>query len=70
MNIKGSKICIKKQSPQILNTLKDVAIIQSIESSNRIEGIYTSSKSLGEIMDNKIETSDRSESEIAVIDMY
>lgn len=49
----------KKQSPQILDTLKDVSIIQSAESSNRIEGIYTSNKRLREIMDNKIEPRDR-----------
>lgn len=62
---KGKQDLYKKQSPQILNTLKDVAIIQSTESSNRIEGIYTSNKRLREIMDNKIEPRDRSESEIA-----
>lgn len=62
---KGKQDLYKKQSPQILNTLKDVAVIQSAESSNRIEGIYTSNKRLREIMDNKIEPRDRSESEIA-----
>lgn len=62
---KGKQDLYKKQSPQILNTLKDVAIIQSAESSNRIEGIYTSNKRLHEIMDNKVEPRDRSESEIA-----
>lgn len=62
---KGKQDLYKKQSPQILNTLKEVAVIQSVESSNRIEGIYTSSKRLREIMDNKIEPRDRSESEIA-----
>lgn len=36
----------KKQSPQILNALKDVAIIQSAESSNMIEGIYTQNKTV------------------------
>lgn len=62
---KGKQDLYKKQSPQILNALKEVAIFQSAESSNRIEGIYTSSKRLREIMDNKIEPRDRSESEIA-----
>ncbi|MGL4990509.1 MAG: Fic family protein [Sarcina sp.] len=62
---KGKQDLYKKQSPQILNTLKEVAIVQSVESSNRIEGIYTSNKRLREIMDNKIEPKDRSESEIA-----
>ncbi|WP_280536860.1 hypothetical protein [Clostridium perfringens] len=62
---KGKQDLYKKQSPQILNTLKDVAVIQSAESSNRIEEIYTSNKRLREIMDNKIEPRDRNESEIA-----
>ncbi|MGL5084773.1 MAG: Fic family protein, partial [Clostridium sp.] len=61
---KGKQDLYKKQSPQILNTLKDVAIIQSTESSNRIEGIYTSNKRLKELMNNSVEPRDRSESEI------
>lgn len=62
---KGKQDLYKKQSPQILSTLKNVAIIQSTESSNRIEGIYTSNKRLQEIMNNKANPIDRSESEIA-----
>jgi Fic family protein len=62
---KGKQALYKKQSPQILDTLKEVAIIQSTESSNRIEGIYTSNKRLQEIMNNKVEPRDRSEGEIA-----
>ncbi|MEF9935127.1 MAG: Fic family protein [Clostridium sp.] len=62
---KGKQDLYIKQSPQVLKTLKEVAVIQSAESSNRIEGIYTSNKRLKEIMDNKIEPRDRSESEIA-----
>lgn len=62
---KGRQDLYKKQSPQMLDTLKEVAVVQSAESSNRIEGIYTSNKRLKEIMDNKIEPRDRSENEIA-----
>jgi Uncharacterized conserved protein len=62
---KGKQDLYKKQSPQILNTLKEVAVVQSTESSNRIEGIFTSSKRLYEIMNNKIEPRDRNENEIA-----
>ena len=62
---KGKQALYKKQSPQMLDTLKDVAMVQSAESSNRIEGIYTSNKRLREIMDNKSEPRDGSESEIA-----
>lgn len=62
---KGKEQLYIKQSPQILNTLKEVSIIQSAESSNRIEGIYTSDKRLKEIMNNNITPKDRSEGEIA-----
>ena len=62
---KGKQTLYKKQSPQILSALEKIATVQSVESSNRIEGIYTSNKRLHEIMDNKIEPRDRSESEIA-----
>lgn len=62
---KGKQDLYKQQSPQILKTLKEVSVIQSTESSNRIEGIYTSNKRLSELMSNKVEPKDRSESEIA-----
>lgn len=62
---KGKQDLYKQQSPQILNTLKEVSVIQSTESSNRIEGIYTSNKRLSELMSNKVQPKDRSESEIA-----
>lgn len=62
---KGKQDLYKQQSQQILQTLKDVAVIQSTESSNRIEGIYTSSKRFTDLMSSKVEPRDRSESEIA-----
>ncbi|MEG0014749.1 MAG: Fic family protein [Cellulosilyticaceae bacterium] len=62
---KGKQDLYKKQSPQILKTLTDVAIIQSTESSNRIEGIYTSNTRLAELMSYKTNPKDRSEGEIA-----
>ncbi|HBL59103.1 MAG TPA: hypothetical protein DDZ80_11455 [Cyanobacteria bacterium UBA8803] len=36
---KGKQELFKQQAPQVLETLRQVAIIQSTESSNRIEGI-------------------------------
>ncbi|MFW9259906.1 hypothetical protein [Nostoc sp. CALU 546] len=36
---KGKQELFKEQSPQVLETLRQAAIIQSTESSNRIEGI-------------------------------
>ena len=36
---KGKQELFTRQSPQILKALRDTAIIQSAESSNRIEGV-------------------------------
>ncbi|MFM6192057.1 MAG: hypothetical protein ACKPEN_07090 [Planktothrix sp.] len=36
---KGKQELFKQQAPQVLETLRQAAIIQSTESSNRIEGI-------------------------------
>lgn len=62
---KGKQDLYKQQSPQILETLNEVSVIQSAESSNRIEGIYTSDKRLKEILHNKVTPKNRSEGEIA-----
>ena len=48
-----------------LKTLLDVAFIQSTGASNRIEGIFTSDKRLGELVKQKSEPHNRSEQEIA-----
>ncbi|SHM58645.1 Fic family protein [Gracilibacillus kekensis] len=62
---KGKQDLYMKQAPQILNTLKDVAIIQSTKASNAIEGIIITDKRLKGIMDNTVDPFDRSEGEIA-----
>ncbi len=62
---KGKQELYKKQSPQILNTLKNVAVIQSTKASNAIEGIVITDKRLHTIMANKTDPFDRSEGEIA-----
>ena len=43
---RGKQELFTKQTPQVLNTLKQVAIIQSTESSNRIEGVIVEEKRL------------------------
>lgn len=48
-----------------LNTLLEVAKIQSTGASNRIEGIYTTDKRLEELVSQKAEPRNRSEQEIA-----
>ena len=48
-----------------LNTLMEVAKIQSTKSSNRIEGIFTTDKRLEELMKEKSEPCNRNEQEIS-----
>lgn len=62
---KGKQALYKQQAPQILNTLKEVAVIQSTKASNEIEGIIVTDQRLKKIMENDINLLDRSEGEIA-----
>ena len=49
----------------VLKTLLDVAIIQSTDFSNRIEGIFTSDARLKELVEQKVQPVNRNEKEIA-----
>lgn len=51
--------------PDVLDALTEVAMIQSTEASNRIEGIRTSDKRLRDIMLDKTDLKSRDEEEIA-----
>jgi len=63
---KGKEDLFKKQSPQTLDTLTQNAVIQSIESSNRIEGIEVeNSERLKILMNKKTRPQTRPEQEIA-----
>ena len=62
---KGKQDLFKEQSPQLLETLKQTAIIQSIESSNRIEGISAPLERIKAIAAEKTKPANRSEQEIA-----
>ncbi len=62
---KGKEDLYRQQSPQVIETLKKNAIIQSAESSNRIEGVVAEPKRLKALMERKTTPSDRSEQEIA-----
>lgn len=62
---KGKQDLYNQQAPEILNSLKDAAIIQSTRASNSLEGITVKDKRLLEIMKNKTEPANRSEGEIA-----
>lgn len=62
---KGKQDLFTRQIPQALETLKQAAIIQSIESSNRIEGVTAPPKRIKEIAAEKTAPQNRSEQEIA-----
>lgn len=49
----GKQELYAKQAPQVLATLKQVAIIQSTESSNRIEGVVVDGKRLKALVEKK-----------------
>lgn len=62
---RGKQALYERQLPQVLDTLRYHAIIQSTESSNRIEGITVSARRFDSIMSDKTQPKDRSEAEIA-----
>lgn len=62
---KGKQDLYKQQAPQVLNTLRDVAVIQSTKASNAIEGIVVTESRLHTIMSKTSDPTDRSEAEIA-----
>lgn len=62
----GKADLYKNQVPQVLTTLRQSAVIQSTESSNRIEGVVIAdNKRFREILENKTTPESRSEQEIA-----
>lgn len=62
---RGKQDLYRKQSPHILETLKQVAMVQSTESSSRIEGVTAEPERLKAIIADKTTPRDRSEAEIA-----
>ena len=62
---KGKQRLFEKQSPQVLSALREVARVQSIESSNRIEGVTAASGRVAALAAEKTTPRDRSEQEIA-----
>ncbi|MEI8122638.1 MAG: Fic family protein [bacterium] len=61
---KGREGLFKRQSPQVLKTLLEIALIQSAESSNRIEGVTAPHKRIVELLTKKTSPRNRSEQEI------
>jgi len=62
---KGKEEMFTQQSPQALETLRQMAIIQSTESSNRIEGVNAPHERIVKLVARKTKPRDRSEQEIA-----
>ena len=62
---KGRQQLYERQSPQLLNALRETARVQSIESSNRIEGVTAGPGRVIDLAGAKTAPRDRSEQEIA-----
>jgi Fic family protein len=62
---KGKQELFKEQAPQVLETLRQAAVIQSTESSNRIEGVTAPHDRIRQLVAEKTSPRDRSEQEIA-----
>jgi Fic family protein len=62
---RGRQGLYTEQFPEILETLRRVAIIQSTESSNRIEGVTVLPGRITELVNRKTKPRDRSEQEVA-----
>jgi len=62
---KGKQSFLLKTKKATLDTLLEIAKIQSTSSSNKIEGIYTTDKRIEKIVNKKLEPKNRNEEEIA-----
>jgi len=60
----GRQELYTKQSPQILKALRDAALVQSAESSNRLEGITVQAKRLEPLVLGNVRPKTRSEEEV------
>ena len=61
---KGKQVLYEKQSPQILRALREMALVESTESSNRIEGVIVERERLRPLILSNARPRDRSEEEI------
>jgi Fic family protein len=62
---RGRQALYREQSPEVLETLRRVAMVQSTESSNRIEGITVAADRIEPLVAKKVRPRDRSEQEVA-----
>lgn len=63
--LRGREELYRNQSPQVLETLRQAAVIQSTESSNRIEGVTAPLKRIRDLVAERTTPRDRDEQEIA-----
>src|ERR1035437_9497061 len=61
---KGQQVVWEMQQPELLEALKEMAMIQSAESSNRIEGVEVEPKRLKPLLMGKLTPKDRPEEEV------
>ncbi|MBI4538040.1 MAG: Fic family protein [Gemmatimonadetes bacterium] len=61
---KGKQELYAKQAPQVLKALRETALVQSVESSNRIEGVTVPAARLRPLVVGRARPRDRSEGEI------
>ena len=65
MEARGKQDLWLRQKPEVLEVLREQAIIQSVESSNRIEGVTIPADRLRPVVLGKVKPRDRSEEELA-----
>src|SRR5215471_17342181 len=65
MEARGKQDLWIRQKPEVLRVLREQAIIQSAESSNRIEGVTVSPARLRPVVIGRAKPRDRSEEELA-----
>ena len=64
MEARGKQDLWTRQKPEVLEVLREQAIIQSVESSNRIEGVTIAAERLRPIVVGRARPRDRSEEEL------
>src|ERR1019366_7051532 len=62
---KGKQELYTRQSPRVLKALREMALVQRVESSNRIEGVTVAANRLRPLVLGHARPKDRSEQEIA-----
>lgn len=65
MEARGKQDLWMRQKPEVVRALRELAIIQSVESSNRIEGVTVAADRLRPIVLGRSKPRDRSEEELA-----